>query len=86
MFQVQKTQCDQCLFSKNKIVEDSRKEELIKECLKKDTHFVCHKQQISDHKGAQLGLCCRGFYDRYPDTRTIRTAQVLRILEFIQVK
>lgn len=60
---VQKEKCSECLFGPNKIVSDGRREAIIKDCVKRDTFFVCHK-------GTLIGmsdLCCRGFWDGFKD-------------------
>lgn len=49
--------CNQCLFSKNKIVEDQRVKEILEQCEKDQTHFICHKGTIADRN-----LVCNGFY------------------------
>jgi hypothetical protein len=48
--------CNQCLFSKEKIVSYTRKSEIIKTCLKQDEPFICHKTK---------GHICKGFDERY---------------------
>lgn len=77
---VMETACDQCLFSKNRIVPAARVRQILKECERDDTHFVCHKATI-----AGRDVCCRTFYD----TRTskgIRFAQWLGVVKFVQVE
>lgn len=49
-------QCDQCLFSKNKIVSAARKRQVIREARQDQGYFICHKTQET---------CCRGFFDAY---------------------
>lgn len=74
-------QCNQCLFSKNKIVSDERKEEIInKECLPKDKWFSCHKFTIKDEE-----VVCRGFWDKHKrDIWPLRLAQIYQhLIEFI---
>ena len=60
MMNVQNKPCRQCLFSKNKIVSDKRKDDLIETCERDKTFFVCHKSSI---KGGRT--CCRGYFDKY---------------------
>lgn len=74
---VKKKCCDQCLFTDNKIVSDKRKNQLIKECVINDTHFICHKASL---KGENT--CCRGFYDNY-DSQLIRIAKRLNAVNFV---
>ena len=86
-FKVQRGQCNQCLFSKNKIVSDERKAEILAATQSEDSFFICHKQQTTktDAGDFGLGLCCKGFFDRYP-TRPIRMAKALGVVEFVEVK
>ena len=48
MFKVKKKCCGQCLFSKNKIVSDTRKANILKGCVTNDNHFTCHKATIDN--------------------------------------
>lgn len=78
MLKVCESQCDQCLFSKDRIVSASRMKEILKTCQKEDTHFLCHKGTI---KGEDI--VCRGFYDRF-DSKGIRFAKWLgNIIKFV---
>ena len=77
MFQVCETKCDQCLFSKDRIVSKERMVQLIEQCKKDDTHFTCHKAS-----NAGRDVCCRGFYDQY-DSQMIQIAQRLNMVEFV---
>ncbi|AUR95949.1 hypothetical protein NVP1215B_031 [Vibrio phage 1.215.B._10N.222.54.F7] len=63
MLEVSKKCCGQCLFTKNKIVSDERRDSLIKETVAADTHFICHKGSIIGKD-----IVCRGFYDKHPST------------------
>lgn len=67
------TPCDQCLFSKGKIVTDERKEEILQDCQRKDSFFICHKSK---------GVCCSGFYERF-STGFLQVAGRLGKLSFI---
>jgi hypothetical protein len=57
------SRCNQCLFSKNKIVSNARRREILESCKKDDTYFQCHKGTL---KGQQIA--CKGFYDAMPNT------------------
>lgn len=60
---VQKSKCNQCLFSDNFVVKNNRRRrEIITDALKRDTYFQCHKGTI-----AGVDVCCRGFWDAYKD-------------------
>ena len=71
-------QCNQCLFSPNRIVSASRKAQVLRECIKKDAHFICHKASIKDQD-----VVCRGFYDRF-STNLIRIMGRLGAIEFVK--
>ena len=50
--------CDECLFTKNKIVDDERKREVLQECRTKGTYFICHKFTLAGEPAV-----CRGFFN-----------------------
>ena len=77
MFKVKKKCCGQCLFSKNKIVSDSRKANILKGCAANDNHFTCHKATIENED-----ICCKGFYDTQ-SSNMIRIASRLNMVEFV---
>jgi hypothetical protein len=78
---VQHKQCDQCLFSENKIVSDKRKIDILQHCAVKDTYFVCHKASIE-----KKDVCCRGFYDVFSyRSKHIAMAKQLGVLKFVDV-
>lgn len=78
MLKVKEKCCNQCLFSKNKIVSDERKEELLEEIEGKDTYFICHKASIEGKE-----IVCRGFYEQ-KTSNMIRMAQRLNMVEFVE--
>ena len=67
MFKVCEERCDQCLFSKDKIVSDARRKEVLRSCEKDDKHFICHKHR---------DVCCRGYFDTGKST-AVQLAQRL---------
>jgi len=76
MFKVCAKRCNQCLFTDNKIVSDERKEEVLDECVRNDSHFICHKHD---------DVCCRGFYDEDPGaTNLMRIMGRLNGIEFVE--
>lgn len=77
MFKVTEERCDQCLFSPDKIVSNNRRKEVLKDCVKKDTYFICHKATIVGQE-----VCCKGFYDTQT-CNLMRTAQRLGAVEFV---
>lgn len=82
-FQVCAKRCDECLFSNAKIVSDRRKAEVLRTCVKNDSHFVCHKFTKRD---SDSQVCCRGFYDRdIGATNPMRIAGRLGAVEFVEL-
>lgn len=79
MFQVTERKCSQCLFSPNKIVSDERRRDVLDECRRKDSYFICHKSSI-----ARGEVCCRGFYDTQ-NSQMMRIARRLNAVEFVPV-
>lgn len=74
IFKVCKKRCDQCLFSKNRIVSEERMLELLQEIDQNQGHFICHKTE---------DVCCKGFFDTQ-GTLTVNLAKYLDIVEFVQ--
>lgn len=81
---VQKNKCNQCLFTKNKIVSDRRKKDIVKTCISDRTHFVCHKNQtIEDGKDE---LVCRGYYNKHGHhSQMIRICERIGAIHFVSV-
>lgn len=77
MFEVKKEKCDQCLYGKNKLVSDERRKQILSDCSKNDSHFICHKATID-----KKDVCCRGFYDA-SSTNLIRISGRLNMIEFV---
>lgn len=77
-FKVCEKPCDQCLFSKNRIVSGERMKQILNDCKRNDTHFVCHKATIAGKE-----VCCRGFYDTQT-SNLIRISQRLGMVQFIK--
>lgn len=72
-FKVTKERCSECLYSKDKIVSNARRKQLLSDIKKADSHFVCHKED---------DVCCRGFYDS-GTSNMIRISQRLGMVEFV---
>jgi len=73
--------CDQCLYSKNKIVSDERKEELLQSLQRSSYYFVCHKASILGVK-----VMCRGYYEANQDTSTlIALEHELELVNFVDL-
>ncbi len=79
-FKVMAQQCKQCLFSPNKIVNNRRRNEVLRECRRTDSHFVCHKASIGGQE-----ICCRGFFDTQT-SQLIRIAERLNMVEFVELQ
>lgn len=80
MMKVAKKCCGQCLFTSKKIVSDERKDQLLKDCVKDDAHFICHKATIKNDD-----VVCRGFYENY-STNMIRIAGRLGAIKCVDVE
>lgn len=77
MLEIKETQCDQCLFSKNRIVDAKRMKEIVTECRRKDTHFECHKGTIEGKN-----IVCHGWFTRFT-SQMIRIAGRLNMIKFV---
>lgn len=78
-FEVMQNPCDQCLFSKNKIVSDQRRKEILQTCAREQTHFSCHKGTMEGKD-----VCCHGFYRAFPyNSVGMRFAAAMGIVLFV---
>lgn len=77
MFKVRFEPCDQCLFSKNKIVPNAKRKQILQDCRRRDCHFICHKSTANGKE-----VCCRSFYDLPDGTNLIRIAERLGVVVF----
>ena len=50
--------CDECLYSKHKIVEDETKRAVLDECKRTGKYFICHKFTLKNKAAV-----CRGFFN-----------------------
>ena len=83
-FKVQKKMCDECLFSENKVVGNSRRDQIIKDAVREQSHFICHKSQLKDGKG---DVCCRAYYDQLGHhSQMIRICERIGAIEFVEVE
>ena len=77
---VYKECCKNCLLSPDAIVDANRRKEIIKECKKEQTHFVCHKASMEGKD-----VCCKTFYDKLGHfSQMIRIADRLGAIEFVE--
>lgn len=80
MFKVYKTSCKNCLLSSDAIVSPKRRKDIIKDCVTKQTHFVCHKASMRNED-----VCCKTFYDTLGHTsQMIRIAERLNAVEEVE--
>lgn len=79
-FLVANKRCNECLYSKRKIVTDERRAELLESCKKTGRYFLCHKGT-----GAGGAVVCRGFYDVEPN-QACQVAGRLGLTVFVNPK
>jgi hypothetical protein len=79
MFKVCESKCAQCLFTPERIVSKTRMQDILQDCAKRDTHFICHKSKDGE------SVCCRGFYDT-KTSNLMRIAQRLGAVQFVSVE
>ena len=83
-FKVYKHPCKNCLLTKDKIVSDERKKDILSTIIKKQSYFVCHKSSLND-EGQGEGVCCKKFYDDMGHvSQMIRIAERLNVVEFVE--
>jgi hypothetical protein len=78
MFKVMRKRCNECLYGKNKIVDNERRAEILREIDRKDNYFVCHKATIAGQE-----ICCRGDFDRRGGGQLGRIAGRLGVIQFV---
>lgn len=77
--QVYKEPCKNCLLSKDRIVSPERMKEIIKGCIQKQTHFVCHKASMNGEN-----VCCKTFFDKLGQhSQLVRISERLNMIEFV---
>ena len=79
MIKVFSTPCKNCLFSKDKIVSNERRRDVLEQCEKQCTYFICHKASMNNER-----ICCSEFYKRNNDKPgTLRIAKDIGYIEFV---
>jgi len=78
---VQKRMCDQCLFSKDKIVSDIRKSEILEECKNENNHFICHKATILGKK-----VTCHAFYKKCTNPALSQMLESMGEVDFVDIR
>lgn len=80
MLKVYDKQCDQCLFTNNRVVSARRYQQIVKDCIQKQSFFVCHKASINEET-----ICCKGYFDKLGSySQLIRIAERLNAVQFIE--
>jgi hypothetical protein len=73
--------CDQCLYSKNKIVTDVRKDQILYQLEQVNDYFICHKASMVNER-----VMCRGYYEANKKTSLlIILGSQLKLLFFVDV-
>lgn len=71
--------CQNCLFSKDRIVSGKAAKQIIKECIQNETHFICHKATMNGED-----ICCKTFYDKFGNfSRNIQFAKWINYIRII---
>ena len=80
MMKVFRTCCHNCLFSPNRIVSSKRATQIIKDCVTRQTHFICHKASMNGEE-----IVCNKFFETLGHkSQMVRLAQRLNALEFVE--
>ncbi|MCF2903087.1 hypothetical protein L1267_22210 [Pseudoalteromonas sp. OFAV1] len=77
---VQKKCCNNCLFTKNKIVSDAAKDEILEDCVTNNKKFLCHKGTIRG-----VDIVCRGYYEKYNDPAVNKLLESVGEIEFVEI-
>jgi hypothetical protein len=77
MFNVYNQPCQNCLFSKDRIVSLERAKTIVAECLEAQTHFICHKSEDGE-------VCCHRFYKKFKNK--IAKLQIFERLNMVVFK
>lgn len=79
MLKVYNECCNQCLLSKDRIVSASRAKEIISDCKRSQTHFICHKATIEGKE-----ILCKSFFDKFGHfSQMVRIAERLNAIEYV---
>lgn len=77
---VYKESCKNCLLSADSIVSPQRRKEIVTGCVKKQTHFQCHKATIEGKD-----ILCKTFFDKLGHhSQMIRIAERLGMIEYVE--
>lgn len=81
MFLVMSKSCDQCLMTKNKIVSDRRRDRILEETEKNDSHFICHKATM-----AGKDIACFGHFSSTGGGRLGRMSKHFGLVQYVDPK
>lgn len=72
--------CNECLFSKDRIVSDSAKEHILAGCYRDGSYFICHKATL-----AGRAVICHGFAKstQGAGNQAIRVATFLNCIRYV---
>lgn len=80
MMKVYKECCKNCLLSPDSIVSPKRRKEIIQGCVKKQTHFICHKATQEDKE-----ILCKTFFDTLGHhSQMVRIAGRMNMIQFVE--
>ena len=71
--------CKNCLLSEDRIVSPKTVKGIIKDCVEKQTHFICHKSEDDEE------IVCSAFFKTMGHkSQMVRIAERLNVLEFVE--
>jgi len=80
MLKVYKKCCQNCLFSKDRIVSPHAAKRILNDCKERQTHFFCHKSTMEGKE-----IVCATFYKEMGEvSNLVRVAQRLKMVEFVE--
>jgi len=77
---VSEARCDECLFTKGRVVSELRKRDILKHCYREGSYFICHKASL---KGR--AVICRGFAESQDGAgnQAIQVAKFLGCIRYV---
>lgn len=83
MFQVYNSNCKNCLLSPNRIVSPAGTKEIISNCERDQSYFICHKSSSGDDPNG-TEICCHTFYKKLGHTsQMVRTSERMGWMLFV---
>lgn len=72
--------CKNCLLSADAIVGPDRRKEIIGDCTRNQSHFICNIASINDEE-----ILCKTFYDNFGHvSQMVRISERLGMVEFVE--